>query len=284
MKTESTGSANLPPAILRRPPPIPPLPPISPTIAVEQFSPGSISLEEEIERLDEEYTEIESLVLEMIKKHKIPHKKMLNWIQILPMTLKSQFSELLQRNAKALSNASNVDELFLIVSPYWNSLHPALLVHLIKKLDNKRLNGRMRKYTDDLRKFRIRTQLGDFIEKWAGGIPPGFDEFVLELGEEWRERTVEDLENFRIHLSRQQCIGGNMTYMKKVMPGSIFVAFTLPQCCFPLGFDKDTRKFLREENVLGVYVGGQCILELCQAEVRASIILAVGSLWLTKRK
>jgi hypothetical protein len=128
----STGSANLPhnQTVLRCPPPIPPLPPISPTVAVEQFSPGSISLEEEIERLDEEYTEIESLVLEMIREHKIPHKTMLKWIQVLPMTLKSQFSELLQRNAKALSNASNVDELFLIVSPYWNSLHPTLLVHV----------------------------------------------------------------------------------------------------------------------------------------------------------
>ena len=138
MKT-STGSANLPQTTLHRPPPIPPLPPTSPPVAAEQFSPGYTSLEEEIERLDEEYTEIESLVLEMIKEHKVPHKTMLKWIQVLPMTLKSQFSELLQRNAKALCSASSVDELFLIVSPYWNSLHPTLLVHLIKKLANEGL-------------------------------------------------------------------------------------------------------------------------------------------------
>ena len=249
--------------------PIPPLLPIShsPVSAIEQFSPGSISLEEEIERLDEEYTEIESLVLEMIKEHNVPHKTMLKWIQILPMTLKSQFSELLQRNAKALCNASSVDELFFIVSPYWNSLHPTLLVHLVKKLADEKLKSRMKKYTDDLCKFRVRTQLGDFIEKWAGGVPPGFDEFVLELGEEWREKTVEDLENFRVHLSRQQCIGGHMTYMKKVIPGSIFVELALPHCCFPLSFDEDTQKILSEENVLGIYVGGQCILDLHQPEV-----------------
>ena len=209
-------------------------------------------------------------MLEMIKEHKVPHKTMLKWIQVLPMTLKSQFSELLQRNAKALSNASNIDEVFLIVSPYWNSLHPTLLVHLIKKLADEGLKSRMKKYTDDLCRFRVRTQLGDFIEKWAGGVPPGFDEFILELGEEWRERTVEDLENFRIRLSRQQCIGGHMTYMKKVMPGSIFVALVLPQCCFPLNFDEDTRKVLQEENVLGVYVGGHCILELHQHQPEVS--------------
>ena len=239
----------------------------STTTATEPFSPVSISLEEEIERLDEEYAEIESLVLKTLKFRNVPHKTMLEWIQVLPMTLKSQFSELLQRNAKALSNASNVDELFIIISPYWNSLHPTLLAHLVKKLADEKLKSRMQKYTDDLSKFRVRTRLGDFIEKWAGGVPPGFDEFVLELGEEWRERTVEDLEQFRVRLSWQQCIGGHMTYMKKVMSGSILVALALPQYCFPLNFDDDMRKILKEEDVLGVYVGGLCILDVHQHEV-----------------
>ena len=250
-----------------------PTPPLSSTTsATEPFSPVSISLEEEIERLDEEYNKIESLVLKTLKFRNVPHKTMLEWIQILPMALKSQFSELLQRKAKALCNASSVDELFIIISRYWNSLHPTLLAHLVKKLADGKLKSRMKKYTDDLRKFRVRTQLGDFIEKWMGGVPPGFDEFVLELGEQWRERTVEDLEQFRIRLSRQQCIGGHMTYMKKVMPGSIFVELALPQCCFPLIFGGDMQKFLREEDVLGVYVGGLCILDLHQREVGTSLL------------
>ena len=239
----------------------PPSPgPLSPSM--ELRSP-SISIEEQIEELDEQCTEIESLVLEAIKLHNILHKTMLKWIQVLPMALKSQFSELLQRNAKALSNASSVDELFIIVSPYWNSLHPTLLEHLVKKLADAKLRSLMNRYTADLCKFRIHTKLGDFIEKWVGGAPPGFDDFVMELGEEWREKSLEDLEQFRIRLSRQQCIpGGHMTYMKKVLPGSIFVELALSHCCFPLVFDKDAEKFLREENVHGVYVNGKCILYL----------------------
>ena len=58
-----------------------------------------------------------------------------------------------------------------------------------------------------------------------------------------------------------------MTYMKKVMPGSILVALALPHCCFPLTFDKDMQRFLKEEDVLGVHVGGLCILDLHQHEV-----------------
>ena len=200
-------------------PPYPsPTPPLSSTTPVtEPPSSISTSLEEEIKQLDEEYTEIESLVLKTLKCRNVPHKTMLEWIQVLPMTLKSQFSELLQRNAKALSNASNVDELFMITSPFWNSFHPVLLEHLVNKLADEKLKSRMKKYTDNLHRFRVHTRLGDFIEKWVGDIPQGFDEFAIEFGEEWRERTVEDFERFRTHLSRHQCIGGHMTYVKKVM-------------------------------------------------------------------
>ena len=252
--------------LLPHPSPTPPL--SSTTPATEPPSPISTSLEEQIERLDEEYTEIESLMVDTIRQRNIPHKTMLKWIQVLPLALKSQFSELLQKNAKALSSASNVDELLIIISPYWNSLHPILLAHLVKKLTDEKLESRMKKYIDDLCKFRVRTRLGDFIEKWAGGVPPGFEEFTIELGEQWRERTVEDLEQFRIRLSRQQCIGGHMTYMKKVLPGSICVELALPRCCFPLSLDGDTQKFLREEDVLGVYIGGLCVFDLRQSEVR----------------
>ena len=192
MKTTCTQSSNI--IISTKPCPLsldpfstaPPSPgPLS--VYTELHSP-SISIEEQIEQLDEEYTEIESLVLETIKLHNIPHKTMLKWIQVLPVSLKFQFSELLQKNAKALSNTSSVDELFIIVSPYWNLPHPTFLEHLVKKLADEKLKNRMKKYTNDLYKFRIHTKLGDFIDKWVGGVRPGFCDFIVELGEEWRRK------------------------------------------------------------------------------------------------
>ena len=268
---------SLPPSPFLTPPPSPGLlsPGISSPAALEPYSP-SFPIEEQIEQLDEEYTEIESLVLESIKIHKVPHKTMLNWVMVLPMTLKAQFSELLRTQAKELTSASDVDQLFMILSPYWNSLHPTLLEHVIKKLADEKLKARMKRYVEELRRFRIHTRLGDFIEKWAGGVPAGFDKFTMELGEEWREKTVEDLEQFCIRLSQQQCIGGHVTYMKKVTAGSVLVMFAIPQCCFPMNFEEDVQTFLREECVLGVFVGGQSILDLRQVEVRVNEWLIIG--------
>ena len=154
--------------------------------------PTSDGLSVVIEQLDEQYIEIEQLVFKTIKCRKVPLEDVLNWIRFLPMTLRIQFAELIQGQAKILSNASNIDELFFILSPYWNSLHPVLLGYLVKKLGDEDLKGRMDHYMRHLHHFRTRTTLGDFLDKWIGEIPRGYQEFVLELGEKWRERTIED--------------------------------------------------------------------------------------------
>ena len=230
-------------------------------MAAESYSPSG-SLEEEIEQLDEEYTKIESLVLETIKKLKVPHTTMLQWVQVLPLALKAQFSEILRMQAKELSSASNVDELFMILSPYWNSLHPTLLEHLVKKLADDNLNTRMKHYTERLQNFRLRTTLGNFIDKWIHGIPPGFNEYVLKLGEGWRDKTMEDLNQFMIGLSRQQCFERHIAYLNKVTAGCLAVVIAFPQCCFPLRPDDELKHYLQENMVLHILTESKCVLNL----------------------
>ena len=217
-----------------------------------------------IEKLDQEYIEIESLVLETIKVRRVPLDKVLNWIRFPPTSLRAQFANLLRMQAKVLSSTTNIDELFAILSSYWNLFHPALMEHLVNKLGDEDLKTRMNHYLDDLYHFRIRTTVGEFMDKWVGEIPPGYHEFVLELGEEWREKTVEDLEQFRVRLSRLQSFGGgHMSFMKTTKSSSILVVLALPQHLFPINFrQKLLHDFLGDEHVVRVLVDGQCVLDL----------------------
>ena len=156
----------------------------------------SCGLEVQIDQLDQQYIEIETLVLETIKARKVPLDKVLNWIRFPPAGLRTLFAEILRQQARVISSATNIDELFSFLSSYWNLFHPALLQHLINKLEDEDLKARMDHYVNNLYCFRIQTTLGDFLDKWVGEIPSAYKEFILELGEEWRERTVEDFEQF----------------------------------------------------------------------------------------
>ena len=224
----------------------------------------SCGLEVQIDQLDQQYIEIETLVLETIKARNVPLDKVLNWIRFPPTSLRTQFADFLRSQAKILFSSTNVDELFAIVSSYWNLFHPALLQHLVNKLGDQEIKSQMDRYMADLHHFRIQTTLGDFLDKWVGEIPPGYQEFVLELGEEWRERTVEDFEQFRIRLSRLQSFGGGHTsFMKTAKSSSILVVLALPEQAFPINFRQTVvHKFLRDENVVRVIVDRQCVFNL----------------------
>ena len=224
----------------------------------------SCSLEVQIDQLDEQYIEMESLVLETIKGRKVPLDKVLNWIRFPPTSLRTQFADFLRSQAKLLFSSTTVDELFAIVSSYWNLFHPALLQHLVNKLGDQGIKSRMDRYMDDLYHFRIQTTLGEFLDKWVGEIPPGYQEFVLELGEEWREKTVEEFEQFRIRLSRLQSFGGgHMSFMKTAKSSSILVVLALPDHLFPINIRQTViHNFLRDENIARMMVDGQCVFDL----------------------
>ena len=218
----------------------------------------------QIDQLDQQYIEIETLVLETIKVHEVPLDKVLNWIRFPPASLRTQFAEILRQQARVISSSTSIDELFSFLSSYWNLFHPALLQHLVNKLGDEDLKARMDRYMKDLYYFRIRTTLGDFLDKWVGEIPPGYKEFVLEVGEEWRERTVEDFEQFRICLSRLHSFGGgHMSFLKMAKSSSILVVFALPAVLFPLNLRQEVaHNFLRDESIVRVMVDGQCVFDL----------------------
>lgn len=221
---------------------------------------GVSSIDDQISRLDGKCVGIENIVLETIRQRDIPVKTMLQWVLVLPMMLKAQFSESLQVQRKEMSGASNIDELFLILSQYWNSLQPSLLEHLVTKLQDAELRIRMKGYIRDLDNFRKRTILGDFVDKWMGIVPPGLEEFIVELGEEWKGKTLHDLEQFRVQLSRQKCFSGHMPFTKKVISGSIMVVFAVSQNVKFKG--KELCFFLQHQRILRVMMKGHCVLDL----------------------
>ena len=224
----------------------------------------SSGLEVQIDQLDKQYIEMEGLVLRTIKVREIPLDEVLNWIRFPPAKMRTQFAYLLRQQARDISSTTSVDELFAIVSSYWNLFHPALLEHLVNKLGDHDLKARMDRYLNDLYRFRIQTTVGEFLDKWVGPIPPDYHELVFELGDEWRERTVEDLEQFRVKVSRLQSFGGGHTsFMKTTKSSSILLVLALPQHLFPINFRQNAlHEFLRDEHVLKVLVDGECVLDL----------------------
>ena len=184
------------------------------------------NIEKEIQALEDEFLSVVVKAEQDLGKRELSVVKLC--ITQLPVSIKHQNIKFLQENASAINDAKSVLEIFIILSPYWDFLNCGLLNEIVRRLGNDETKQHMEKYMEKLRNFRVKTKLGDFIGKWARRCPPHFLELITELGGDWRDRTLEDLENFRIELARGVCVEGYALPCLTIKPGSVSVTWALP--------------------------------------------------------
>ena len=177
---------------------------------------------------EEKYEDLVNNVLSAFKTGGVSIKRVLKGLRQLPVSLKLECSEFLQSQAARLSRVSSIDELFFILSLHWDFLNPSLLAHLAYRFGDEQTVRSVDEYLGELREFRMRTKINDFIYKWTGPLPHDTQEIVMELGDNWREQSLEQLEEFRIEVSRKRCFGDYVMPLKRVNLSSVDAAFSPP--------------------------------------------------------
>ena len=221
-------------------------------------------IENEIAELEEQFSDVVNKAEDRLKKSQLLEIK--RYIRQLPVSIKHQHIKFLQGNLSAINNANSISDIFNILSLYWDFLNCGLLREIIHKFGDSETQQLMDEYSEKLRDFRQRTKL---IDKWMGGCSfPHCEEFITEMGENWKDRTLEDLENFRIQFSRRLSFTTYAMSFQKVTPGSLIVSWALHRS-FPLTVTllQDALPLLQECNVQRVVANGKCILELRAQEV-----------------
>jgi len=157
------------------------------------------SLEEEIKEFEGKYANLVRSVLVSFQQGSVSFRDIQACLMALPISLKLQLGNLLESKARQLSQASSTSELFFILSasPYWNFYNPNLLSHLVEQFSDEQTKQQKDKYLEELREFRMRTKVDDFISKRTGTSQPDTQELVVEWNEVWGKRNLEQLEQIR---------------------------------------------------------------------------------------
>ena len=110
---------------------------------------------------------------------------------------------------------------------------------------------------EELRGFRRRTKLKDFINQWTSHARHDFHKIVVVLKDEWKERNLEDLEGFRDKLSLKQWL---MLRFDGIVEGCMAAMFS-----FPKAADLELESlhgFFQKYQILRVFLNGACIFNL----------------------
>ena len=223
----------------------------------------ALSLKDEIKQFEENYEDLVDYVLSAFKMGRVALKRVLKCLRQLPVSVKLQCVQFLQGQAARLSQVSSFDELFIILSQHWDFLNPNLLAHLAYRFGDEQTKKSVDEYLGELRGFRMRTSINDLIDKWTGTLLPDTQELIMELGENWREQSLEQLEELRIEVSRKRWFGDYVMPLKGIRESSVDAIFTLPESVDIHTLELESlREFLYEHQVVRILLNGACILNL----------------------
>ena len=75
---------------------------------------------------------------------------------------------------------------------------------------------------------------------------------MIKFGDNWREKTLEDLKNLRLTVSLRSCL------LKLIEDGSLIVTYLVPNNT-ELQLNDDERDYLCRQNVEEITMGGEYI-------------------------
>ena len=123
-----------------------------------------------------------------------------------------------------LFSSVSVYQFFHNLKEYCNTQSHYILDDLIKQMGDDETKKKMHYFKMEYRAFQRRAKLKDFVGNYEGPMttPPNYKELEMKLGENWQEKTLEDLENLRRKISNEAWI------LKKVDEGCFIVKYLIP--------------------------------------------------------
>ena len=140
------------------------------------------------------------------------------------------------------------------LKPYSNALNPCLLEDITDEYGDQQTKEDMKEFKVVLTTFRRETKLKHFVGMYNTTHSPEFKELEVIFEDSWKERTLEDLEHFRHHLSRKSLV------LKMVRIGSLIVVFLVPLNTL-MSLEK-FEDYLQSRGVLQVKVDGEMFANL----------------------
>ena len=197
------------------------------------YAVSSLSLEEQIQSLEDQFSEIALQTFDKIKERKLDVGQFRACLVTVPIKYREHHEEFFQRLESDIERDTSIDRIWMKLSRYWDFLNYTLLENLVKRFGDDTLKSDMDNYVKRLKEFRSTTRVCIFA-KYCTKVNKKLSEhdlqdFILKFKKKcWEECTLEDLENVKENISHKFFLPSFVMNLKDIQPGSIVVTWTLP--------------------------------------------------------
>ena len=220
--------------------------------------------------LAEQFKRVQKSLIEVIERNNVPVEKLKNTLTYLPACIRERNKDLVKDGAK-LMEAENVSSFMFSLNNYLDFLDPHLLEHMVTDHGDNETKQLMHKYNERLQTFRHNTKITDFLGIVdCGETLPGCKELEIAFGMgEWKDKTLQDLENLLARFPRQKW------YLKRMRLESIVVVYSIPESEDLTDAVKQHREYLITQGVLWITVNGDYLIDLRQEQVSLDLVIII---------
>ena len=157
-------------------------------------------LKEEDENLEKKFNEVVEMVQMSFSDRDVKYSQILWSLQFIKCHEEKQK---VKEQLKLLFEAQSLPMLFFNFSEIWDYIHPGLLEFIVEKFGTTSDKNKVMEYKVDLEKYRKTVKLGEFVKIICKRPnPPLFNkELSMYVGEDWKYKTLQDLENVRLQFA-----------------------------------------------------------------------------------
>ena len=157
-------------------------------------------LKKKDENMKQKFKEVVQAVQKSFSERKVNLSEILSSLQFIQCPKEK---ELIELKYEGLNKVQSLHMLFFSLSRIWNYLHPGLLEYIVDSFGTDSDKSRVKEYMVALEKYRGSVKLGEFVKIICKILKPQqFDkELSVEVGEDWRHKTLQDMEDIRLQVA-----------------------------------------------------------------------------------
>ena len=229
----------------------------------------------EIDAFEARFEDLTYLAQAAIEDH-TPMKKFRHTLRCLPLSIRNDHLQFLEKSLPNIDKAENIDEIFRYLNMYWNFLDYTLLEYVIKRYGDKFLKSKMRRYVHDLAEFRKNTTIAQvcrFAKSWSirPDLPQHFSTLRTKFSKSAAEYTLEELEQFRLTFCREFSLrlsDSVAMLAASITNGSVIINWYVPSSLVDdlmAAIFRHPGSFFEQQFVVEIVLNGICVYDAQQA-------------------
>lgn len=220
-------------------------------------------LEREIARLAKDFEDLVDSTEESFVQSHVSLKAIQKSVKHIPISLQLELGDYFRERVSDILNTKSIEELFILLSVYWDYLNPGVLEFLVKRFGSDNDKVLLQTYIEELVKFQPSVKLGDFLHATRHTEISAFNHYRFQriitiMEDDWERQTLEDVQKFRKELANEHRIQPSL-FRTNVKLSSIAIVFCLPHW-IRVEMD-ELEPLLTRKKVVKVFLDDVCLID-----------------------